>query len=465
MQPLKPILWHQGLFLQPQHFQYLENYFSSLTHLLFKYRENEFWGVVKLQINETSLNEFIFDILNGEFVFRGGEWISFPGNAHLKRRSFEEEWTDPDKPFYVFLGLKKIAQDEKNVFLWEEGTEVSSELSVRFIAKKNPEEVQDQLDPNAPVGHLKKMEYLLKILWESEVQGIADYDIIPLAKLIREGNNIKLAEDYVPPCLTIASSQVLLGLFKTVRDQLTSRCKQLEEFKNPGEVEKIDIDSQYLTYLLALRSLNRYVPVIYSLFEQSKTTSPRDAYTLLSQIIGELSTFSQRINALTETEKGVRLLPHYNHEDPFSCFNEANRLIWELLNEIVIGPEHIIKLNKEDLYWIAELPADSLDLRNDFYLALHTSLDKNSVLESVSQLVKLCSSQEVLTLVSRALPGIPLNYIEVPPPGLPKKMNSHYFRIARENKLWEYVERDRDIALVWEGCPEDLKVEVVVLKK
>ena len=70
-----------------------------------------------------------------------------------------------------------------------------------------------------------------------------------------------------------------------------------------------------------------------------------------------------------------------------------------------------------------------------------------------------------MTLVARALPGIPLEHVDVPPPGLPRKAHSHYFRIARENPLWEHVEKDKNIVLIWDECPEDLKAEIVVLKK
>ena len=465
MQPLKPIFWHQGLFLQPQHFQYLETYVQSFQYPLLKCREHDFWGVLELEINSASLNDFIFEVLRGEFIFKDRTWISLPGNARLKRRSFESAWLDPDKPFQIYLGLKRLSKDEKNIRFLRQDEELSDDLAIRFVCQENPEEIPDLFDPAAPYGQVKKMDYLLKIFWETELEELADYELIPLARLIREGNEIKLAEDFVPPCLTLASSRILLGHFKAVRDQITSRCKQLEEFKSPKEMQTAEFDAQYMVYLLALRSLNRYVPLLYSYFEQARTISPRSAYVLLTQLVGELSTFTQRINALSELEDGTRLLPPYRHDDPQSCFAEANRLIWELLNEIIIGPEHIIKLQRDDFGWKGDLPPESLDLRNTFYLVLHTALDISSLLDATRNLVKVCSLECALTLVARALPGIPLEHVDVPPPGLPRKAHSHYFRIARENPLWEHVEKDKNIALIWDECPEDLKAEIVVLKK
>ncbi len=110
------------------------------------------------------------------------------------------------------------------------------------------------------------MSYVLKIFWENEIQELSDYEIIPLAKLIRDSGNIKVAQDFVYPCINLASSNVILELFKGVKDQITSRCKQLEEFKNPVRGKGSNIDAQYLMYFYALRTLNRYVPLFHSFF-------------------------------------------------------------------------------------------------------------------------------------------------------------------------------------------------------
>lgn len=126
-------------------------------------------------------------------------------------------------------------------------------------------------------------------------------------------------------------------------------------------------------------------PYFTLFFEQPDKISPRDAYVLMSQLIGELSCFTERINGLSETEKGMRLLPKFNHEDPYSCFFEANRLIWELLNEIIIGPEYIIQLRKEEIGWVAELPPESLDRRNNFYLIMNTEEDITYLLEAAKK--------------------------------------------------------------------------------
>ncbi len=464
MQTISPLLWYQGLFLQPQHFQYLEEYCRSFSYPLMKTFFKDFWGVLNVDINREILNDMVFEVLQGEFIFRDGAWISYPGNARIETRSFEDAWMDPDKPFWVYVGLKRLKKNEKNVSFYEREDKIPP-VNTRFICAEDPELVNDFIDPEAPQAQLKKMKYFVRVFWEDEIKELADFYFFPLVKLIREGGEIKIAQDFVPPSVTLGASSSLSAIFKSVRDQLTSRCRQLEEFKSPKEMQLAELDSEYLLYLMALRSLNRYVPLLYSFYENRHSVSPKQAYILLSQIVGELSTFTQRINALSETEKGERLLPGFDHEDPYRGFYEANQLIWELLNEIIIGPEYVVKLTPVEIGWHGELPPEILDVRNEFYLVLQTSKPESALLEDIKKLAKLCSLDCVFTLVSRALPGIPLEYVAVPPPGLPRKKNTYYFLIDREHSLWEYVQRDKNIALAWEGYPQDLKVEVVVMKK
>jgi len=65
----KPLLWHQGLFLQPQHLQLLQLYSQSQTEPLIRYMTSEMWGVGRLEIMEASLGTGSFQIAEGEFNF------------------------------------------------------------------------------------------------------------------------------------------------------------------------------------------------------------------------------------------------------------------------------------------------------------------------------------------------------------------------------------------------------------
>ena len=95
----RPLFWHQGLFLQPQHFQMNDVYTRSLLTPLYSNLQPYFWGLGQFEILESALGTRSFNILKGEFLFPDSSYAVFPGNAVLEARSFEEAWVEGGKPF------------------------------------------------------------------------------------------------------------------------------------------------------------------------------------------------------------------------------------------------------------------------------------------------------------------------------------------------------------------------------
>lgn len=458
----RPLFWHQGLFLQPHHFQQLDQYYKSLFIPYKDYITPHFWGLIKCQPNRHALHNQIIELSQIELIFPNGVWVEYPGNAFLQSRSFDHAWVEIDKPFTVYVGLRKMDPTLANTAIVENSDHLDS-LSTHFVALKDAEEVKDLYSPGS-VATITKMYFSLKIFWETEIESLHDYDLIPVAQLLREGEDIVLSKEFIPPTLSISGSDILFKTVKSIRDQIASRCRQLQEFKSPKEMQVSSFDSEYLMYLLALRSLNRYAPLLFHVLE-AKVVSPWTVYGLLRQIVGELSSFSDRINALGETINDIKLLPPYDHKNLTLCFGEASKLITELLNDIIIGPEHVIRLEVIENGLKAEIPAKALDRRNDFYLVLRSKSDEKILKKALTNIVKICSTEHLSILISRSLPGIPLEHIKIPPPGLPRRPDSKYFQIDRTHTLWNFVERDHNIQIFWEPLPEDLQAEIVVLRR
>ncbi len=58
----RPLLWHQGLFLQPQHFQLSDLYHASLLTPLQKYLIPHLWGVARMEIRQAALGTGSFQL-------------------------------------------------------------------------------------------------------------------------------------------------------------------------------------------------------------------------------------------------------------------------------------------------------------------------------------------------------------------------------------------------------------------
>lgn len=458
----RPLFWHQGLFLQPQHFQLLDLSFQSLLNPFHNFLQPHFWGITETEIQQAALGIGSFNLLSGGFLFPDGTFAVIPDNAVSEARAFEEGWIEGGKPLQVFIGLKKMNNSGGNVTAMDKSIPLS-QVTTRFITKTDPEEIKD-LHSDGPQGEVKRLNYVLKIFWEAETDSAGDYELIPIARLEKSGEAIMLSRGFIPPCLSLAASEPLLKLVKEIRDQIAARSNQLEEQKRQRGIQTVEFGSRDMVYLLALRSLNRYVPLL-SHYTETRQVHPWIAYGALRQLIGELSSFSENVNVMGEAKDKGLVLPNYDHRSLWECFSTALDLIIKLLDEIVVGPKYRMSLVYDGTYYAAELKPAFFEGGNRFYLMCWTEEDHKSALQSLTAIAKLSTREQLPILIAKALPGIRLEHLPVPPQELPRRANTIYLAIDHFSKQWDFVTKGNNIALYWDHAPEDLKVELMVAGK
>jgi type VI secretion system protein ImpJ len=458
----RPLFWHQGLFLQPQHFQLNDLYHQSLLIPFNKFVCPHFWGVGEQEIQESALATRSFNLLKGEYIFPDNTYVVFPGNAMIETRSFDESWIEGGKPFTVYAGIRKFNDVGKNVTLVSSLDSIST-VNTRFVATQDPEEIED-LHEAGPKAQAKRLYFVLKIFWKTELEQLSDYVLIPIAQLIRSGEKLMLSNIFSPPSLRISSSAPIYKMIKEIRDQVSARGHQLEQYKKMRGIHSAEFGSRDMVYLLALRTLNRYVPILFHLTESTQV-HPWVIYGLLRQIIGELSAFSERMNMMAEKEDGTSLIPEYNHRNLYECFSSTQKVITQLLDDITAGPEYVIQLVYDGTYFAAELPPSLFKGRNRFYLVMESEEDPKNMLNSLEKMAKISSRETLPILIARALPGIKPEHMQVPPQELPRRTHSMYFQLDHHSDYWGQVEKMHNIALYWDTAPDDLKVELMVVGK
>ncbi len=67
----RPLYWHQGLFLQPQHFQLLDLFIQSLLTPFRQFMAPHFWGIGRIEIQRAGLGNRSFSPLAGESPLPG----------------------------------------------------------------------------------------------------------------------------------------------------------------------------------------------------------------------------------------------------------------------------------------------------------------------------------------------------------------------------------------------------------
>jgi type VI secretion system protein ImpJ len=286
--------------------------------------------------------------------------------------------------------------------------------------------------------------------------------LMPIARLERMGEEIILTQRFVPPAVTMSGSESLMKMVREIRDQIASRARQLEEYKRQRGIQTAEFGSRDMVYLLALRSLNRYVPLLYH-YTETRQVHPWTVYGLLRQLIGECSAFSEKINVMGETIEGDSLLPSYDHRNLWECFSAAQLLIIQLLDEITAGPEYVIPLAYDGTYFSAEMKPVYFENRNRFYLVVRTGEEPKTVIDAVDTVVKLSSREHLPLLIASALSGVKLEHLPLPPQELPRRARSVYFAVDASTDQWARVEKGRNIAFYWDDAPEDLVVELMLV--
>ncbi len=461
MNDSKPVFWHQGLFLQPQHFQLSEKYQRSLLQPFQTYMQPHFWGVCRMELQASSLNQKSCEILSGEFLFPDGGYVSIPGNGVISPRSFDDEWVEPDKPFIIYLALHKFSEYNDNVTVVSDAPDYS-DINTRYITTANPDQVKDMY-VDGPDAQVKSMQHVLKIVFDNEKDEMNEYLLIPIAQVVRDGDVIQYDRFFVPPAIAISSVPELEKLVKEVRDEVTGRTMQLATYKAPTHATR-EYDPNLMRYKAALQSLSRFVPRLFHITECGDV-HPWIVYGVLRELIGEISTFTDRITVLGETSEGERLLPPYDHANLGGCFNDASSLITQLLNEITIGPQYLVEMASDGIAYTADVPSEFFTEYVDFFLIVNTVEDFDKSQQSLLTAAKLSSRDMVETLVERSLPGVGMIYLPAVPPGLPRRPNSYYLRMDIHDDQWSSVERQENVALLWDEAPEDVKIELVVVRK
>jgi type VI secretion system protein ImpJ len=464
MESLRPIFWGQGMFLQPQHFQQQDCYHEARLQHYLQLLHPFCWGVKSFLINETALQNFVFEVEQCELITWDGTIIRFqaeplPSNARTVPRSFAEALTPGGRPLSVYLGLKRLQREESNVDPHHEmsNNTASGEQYQRF--RLHEVETPDLF---AGDGYSCKLQYLIheiRILFEGDATvHTQDYELVKVAELLRatEGPGAILSKRYIPPSLAIHASPVLESMLKEVRDLLTAKGRELAEYKQRHHMRTVELGARDTAYFLMLQTVNRYIPLFHHHLEV-RDTHPCTLYTLLRQLIGELSTFSETVSVLGGP------LPAYRHEQLWECFDAAIRVAKELVNGLTRGPEYVMPLVFDGEYFAANLDKRFFEGNNRYYLSVKIDMPPRELERHLTSTGKVCSREEMAALVRQALSGLPLRYLETPPEELPRLAHCRYFELDHHGTLWKRIEQRQNIAVYCQLPPQETEMQLLVI--
>ena len=433
------IIWSEGTFLQPQHFQQHDRHFEAQVELRTRSLRPYSWGFLELAIDESLLELGKLAVRSARGVLPDGTPFDCPARDPLPP-PLDVPATLRDALVVLALPVRRPGVDEADL-----GGAGADSLA-RYVAGEL--EVKDSnaaFDRTAliQIGRLR-----LQLLKEADLT--AAYCGLGVARVIerRADNRVVLDAGYIPSLLDVGAAAPMASFLRDVHgllhqrgDAMAARLSQ----PGPGGVAEI-------ADFLWLETINRFEP----LFAHLAATTPLHPETLYSACValaGELSTFTR------DTRRPIAY-PVYRHDDLAGSFAPVIADIRRSLSMVLERTAIPIEL-QERAYGlrVAAIPDGDLVRTARFVLAAKAQLQPEQLQASLPKLIKIGPVERIRDLVNLNLPGIVLRGLPVAPRQIPYHAGFLYFELDRGGDLWKVTETSRALAMHIAGEFPGLELE------
>ncbi|HTP34759.1 MAG TPA: type VI secretion system baseplate subunit TssK [Candidatus Acidoferrales bacterium] len=437
------VVWSEGMYIGPHHFQLQSRYFEDSIQFVAASLWFEPWGLTGLELDTEALENNTVSLLHARGIFPDGLPFDTPQTDALpEARSIANLVSPAEDAVTLLLGVPLRQIRGPNCAFGD-----SQPQFARHIAETRVMPDQNSGLDDRPIQIARKR---LKLLLESEPsEGFAT---LPLARLRRDGaGHFRYDPDFVPPVLQIQASPRLMLLARRLIGILDEKSAAIAQRADPGaEFSTNEIPKFWLLH--AIHSANATLRHLLA----AKQRHPEDLFLELSRLAGALCTFTVGSHPLA--------LPAYRHRDPSACFEALDRHIREHL-EITL-PANCISIplkHAGGCFYEGEIVDRRCLGRSRWVFAIHAPIAEADLMVRVPQLVKLCSPQFVRELVKRALPGLPLRHLAVPPAAISSSADKQYFAIGRAGPCWDHMVQTGRVGVYIPGDIPDPEAEILVV--
>lgn len=439
------VLWTEGLFLQPHHFQQADRHVDALVAGLAARAAPYLWGVSALDIDEDALKI-------GRFSIRAASGLTPDGAVFRVPQADDHppalEVPPGVKDTIVHLTVPQHRQGAMAVDLT--GVEMSAaRLRVAEL------EVTDTMGTGRKPVTLAVGKLRLQLALDTD--DLADRVAIPVARIIevRPDQEVVLDKAFAPSVLDLRAAPALAGFLREMEGllghrmtALAGRLSQSGPARGAAEVQD----------MLLLMVVNRWVPVLRMLAE-TENLHPLAFYRDCLALAGELASFMA-------AEKHPPAFPPYRHHDLTETFQPVMRVLRRYLSAVLEQNAVAIPLDPRKYGISVGLIADrKLIGTSAFYLAVSADLPAEGIRRHFAGQAKIGPVEEIRQLVNSALPGITLRPLPVAPRQIPYHAGVVYFELDPDSPYWGRMTTSGGVAVHVSGDYPGLKMELWAVRQ
>jgi type VI secretion system protein ImpJ len=445
MKFLSRVVWSEGMHLGPHHFQTQSRYFEDTLWFLNSNLRQDPWGFLHYSIDTEALGNglailnFASGILPDGLIFDLPDCDAVPQPAQLNGM-----FSSTDSEIILHLAIPP-RQDQGL------DCDLGGDPSTRYSAVKRTLRDDALGQGENSVSFASKNLVLLSQAQLSE--GTVSF---PIARIYRDGKGGFASDpEFIPPCLRISASEGLVLLLHRLVQAIDEKIVSTRSIRSStGRFElgtsALDVANYWFLHALcsSLPALRHHL--------QDRRSHPEEVYRDLVRLAGALSTFA--------LESARDEIPAYRHRDLASSFKELDALIRRYLE--VVAPSNTVTLQfrKADNYiYAAEVKDERCLRRARWIFGIRSPVAESLVLRQTPRLVKVCSAEGVGKLVQRALPGLELMHLPVPPAALRAQADMHYFSISLAGACWQHILLTKQVGVYLPGDLGDATFEVTII--
>jgi len=448
MKQLSKVVWSEGMHLEPHHFQVQSRFFEEITHFGITKLWFEPYGLVGLELDAEALRNGTVCLVHARGIFRDGLAFNMPESDPLPApRSIVELFPPTRESLTVLLAIPPLRLGAPNVAL----TDLDANGFRRLIAEPDliPDENTGLDEKSLKVGR-KNIQIVL------DTENTSDLETLPIARIRRDGSgNYVYDESFIPPCTQISASPTLMLLTRRLIEVLQEKATTMSlDSRAKGKFQS-GFSAQEIGQFWFLHAINSALGPLRHLF-MSKRGHPEELFLELVRLGGALCTFS--------LDSQPRNLPLYNHMALDVCFAEVEKHIHDHLE--LLAPSNCLFIPLQPVanyFWEGAITDQRCLDRARWMISVHADLGDADVITRTLQLVKVCSAQFVPQLVKRALPGMALSHVPVPPSAVARRVESQYFSIGRAGPCWDHIVQTRRVGIYIPGDIPNPEIELIVI--
>lgn len=425
---IRPVVWSEGMFLLPQHFQIQHQYYEQRLAQLHTH-SYYYWGLYAIEIDYNLLKQGKFGLVEVIGVFPDGTFFELMSDSLPTPIDIPSDYQNQA----IYLGLNL------------------NENSRNKIQEIN---VSDTIDNAQHAMPIQINQLNCKLLLETD--DISNFTTLCIAwcKERSANNTIMLAPQFIPASLNIYANDQYSGFLANIHEKLREHCQSIQaafgrNYHPQNVSDMLDV--------MMLQTINRYL-VLFDYYQHQKNVHPEKYYLYLIQMITEINIAKSLPNADP--------LPIYQHNNLQQTFNQVLNYLEKILAPATPKHSKKITLIKESAdIWVTTDFNHSMINHHELILGVAINDPEQSLPSQFANRIKIASSEHIHDFITRSIVEIELEMLDKLPRHVPFYPNCYYFSLRCSDEYQQVLAKAKSMAFHVDKKLDGLQLHFWILEK